>query len=77
MVIQERRDLARAIKAAMAARGITSAQLADAMHVSPPSMSRSIHRSDITIGDLQRMADAMGAALAVDFIDRDSHSNRA
>ena len=72
MVIKDRRDLARAIKAAMAARGITSGQLADALHVSPPSMSRSIHRSDITVSDLQRMAQAMGAVLVVDFITEDS-----
>jgi len=68
MIIQNRQDLARAIKSAAARQGVTVSKIGASMGVSLPSISRTINKGDISIGTLQSIAAGMGCALSVDFV---------
>lgn len=71
MILQNRTDLARLIKAAAASRGLSLSALGDALGVSRQSFSRSVNRSDLGFSDLSRIASALGCVLRVEFVPRE------
>ena len=68
MLIRDRDALARLIKSAAAAQGLSLAGLGRKLGLSQPSISRTVNRSDMTAGQLQDIAAALGCVLSVDFV---------
>ena len=67
MTIKDRESATRCIKAALAARGLNISDLADLLNIDRTSLSRTINRSALGISDLLRIAQAIGANLAISF----------
>lgn len=77
MTIKERQDLARLIKSECALRGITLEGLGQILGVVPPSISRTVNRSDVTLSQLQSIAAALGTALDIRFTPTDRRAEEA
>jgi len=75
MIIKDRDALARLIKSAAAARGLSLAGLGRLLGLSQPSISRTANRSDVTLSQLHDIADALGCALLIDFVPREDMPN--
>lgn len=71
MIIRNREDAARAIKSALAMRGETLTSYAAKQGLNRSSFSRSVNRSDISLSDLLRIADALGCQLKIEFSPRE------
>ena len=63
-------DLVREIRAEMGRQGLTAASLARATDITPPTLSRRFSSpDDLTLGELDRIAAALGVSVA-DFMRR-------
>lgn len=68
MIIDNREDIKRLIKATAAARGLTMAGLSEKIGVFPASLSRTLNNTDISIRVLLAIAAALECKLKIDFI---------
>ena len=70
MVIRERADLAREIKAALARSGLSVAGLARVLGVAQPTASKCVNRDNLTVSRLLDIATAAGCELVITFRPR-------
>lgn len=72
MIIENRQDLTRLLKTAQAQAGISNNTLADRLDISTAaSMSRTINKSDLSVTQLQRIAQALDCDLYIAFLPKD------
>ena len=69
MLIESREDIAKLIKTKQIESGINSTELAKRLGISTAaSISRTINKSDLAISQIQRIANAMGYKVNIEFM---------
>lgn len=71
MKYKDNKDIIRQIKAAAALRGATQGDIAAALGVLQPSLSRTLNKTDISFSTVARIASALDCDLLFDIKPRD------
>lgn len=74
MIIKSRDDLAKCIKIACTASGVTLSELGRRLGVIQPSISRTVNRADFPFSELLRIASALGCDLEISIMFNNTES---
>lgn len=68
MIVKTQKDIVNMIKGGLALHGYNLSKIADKIGVTRPSLSRTVNRSNITLLQLIRIADAAGLCVNIDIV---------